>query len=239
MNTDMIIGATEDSMRTEWQALATPLTSVPSIAYHSSRAAEKLLAVYESIESKLPNNNSRIISFIGTTPTDGTSALTRAYANLLCNELEKRILLLRARDTSTHLNVPACKACEDVVRGKGSLVDVVRQVADSQLYLGYVSTNGRSIATLATRPAFLDVTRELRYSFDYVVLDASACLSPAEAVSLCVRSDGTVVVVESERTRWQVAKHLCDDIESRGGNLLGVVLNKVQRHIPDNLYRWL
>lgn len=200
---------------------------------------EKLLGVYESIEARLPATASRLIAFIGTTPTDGTSTLASAYANLLSTDLGKRVLLLRARASFRESNVRLLHACEDVVHGRVALPDILHQVEKTQLYLGHVCADERSISTLVMKPAFHGVTQELRNSFDYVIVDASTCSSSAEAVSLCAHADGAILVVESEKTRWHVADHLRADIAMRGGVVLGVVLNKVQRHLPNAIYRRL
>lgn len=218
----------------DWIADADTMTSPKCNA-----VMEKLLGVYESIEARLPANASRLIAFIGTTPTDGTSALASAYANLLSTDLGKRVLLLRARASFSESNLRLFKACEDVVHGRVALPDILQQVPKTQLYLGHVSADERSISTLVIKPAFLDVTQELRDSFDYVIVDASTCSSPEEAVSLCAHADGAIMVVESEKTRWYVAEQLRTDIALRGGVVLGVVLNKVQRHLPDTIYRRL
>jgi len=51
--------------------------------------------------------------------------------------------------------------------------------------------------------------------------------------------DGVVVVVEAEKTRWQVVENLKQKIENRGGNILGIVFNKRRFYIPDSIYRKL
>ena len=51
--------------------------------------------------------------------------------------------------------------------------------------------------------------------------------------------DGVVLVVESEKTRWEVAESARKWIKSGNGNVLGVVLNKRKYHIPNWLYRRL
>jgi len=49
--------------------------------------------------------------------------------------------------------------------------------------------------------------------------------------------DGVVLVVEAEKTRWQVVESLKEKIENSGGNILGMVFNKRRFYIPENIYR--
>ena len=48
--------------------------------------------------------------------------------------------------------------------------------------------------------------------------------------------DGVVLVLEAEKTRWQVADKARESIENHGGKVLGVVLNKRRYYIPDFIY---
>jgi Mrp family chromosome partitioning ATPase len=47
------------------------------------------------------------------------------------------------------------------------------------------------------------------------------------------------MVVEAERTRSPIVDQARRSIESNGGRMLGVVLNKRRFHIPRFLYQWL
>ena len=50
---------------------------------------------------------------------------------------------------------------------------------------------------------------------------------------------GVLLVIQSERVRWPVAKRFVTDLERSGANLLGAVMNRRRQHIPGWLYRTL
>jgi Mrp family chromosome partitioning ATPase len=56
---------------------------------------------------------------------------------------------------------------------------------------------------------------------------------------ICGKVDGVVMVIESGKTRKQVALRAKKDIVEAGGKVLGVVLNKRRYHIPKWIYRRL
>jgi len=60
-----------------------------------------------------------------------------------------------------------------------------------------------------------------------------------DATRICEVTDGVVLVVESERTRSEVVDHALDRLKSAGAEILGVVLNKREFHIPKGIYRFL
>jgi Mrp family chromosome partitioning ATPase len=56
---------------------------------------------------------------------------------------------------------------------------------------------------------------------------------------ICAKVDGVIMVVESGKTREQVAVRAKKELEEAGGKVLGVVLNKRKFHIPEWIYRRL
>lgn len=75
--------------------------------------------------------------------------------------------------------------------------------------------------------------------YPYVVVDLPPVLEYPDVVSMGRGIDGVLLVLEAERTRWQVARAAKDRLASVGIPLLGAVLNKRPRYIPDWLYRRL
>jgi len=61
----------------------------------------------------------------------------------------------------------------------------------------------------------------------------------AEAALLAAMAQGVVVVVEADRTRWQVIKNAADQVAAQGGRVLGTMLNRQRHYIPGLIYRRL
>jgi Mrp family chromosome partitioning ATPase len=74
---------------------------------------------------------------------------------------------------------------------------------------------------------------------DWVMFDAPHINSYDDSIALAARVDGVIMVVEAEKTRWEVAEHAKQRVENSNGKILGVILNKRQSHIPDWLYKRL
>ncbi len=51
--------------------------------------------------------------------------------------------------------------------------------------------------------------------------------------------DGVILVVEAEKTKWRTARHVREQIERVGGNILGIVFNKRRYYIPQSIYKYL
>jgi Mrp family chromosome partitioning ATPase len=52
-------------------------------------------------------------------------------------------------------------------------------------------------------------------------------------------ADGIILVVEAEKVRPVVVSRAKQSIEEHGGQVLGVVLNKARRYIPQFIYRFM
>jgi Mrp family chromosome partitioning ATPase len=79
----------------------------------------------------------------------------------------------------------------------------------------------------------------MRESFDYLILDAPPVTIFSETQVISSKVDGVILILESGKTRRQVAQKAKKEIEAAGGNFLGVVLNKRKFYIPKWLYKRL
>ena len=80
---------------------------------------------------------------------------------------------------------------------------------------------------------------ELKNVYRFIVIDAPAALKDMTALRLAGHVDGVVLVIESGRVRWEVAKQTVDLLKQANANVLGVVLNKRRFYLPNWLYQRL
>jgi Mrp family chromosome partitioning ATPase len=71
---------------------------------------------------------------------------------------------------------------------------------------------------------------------DWVLFDAPPVNHFDEGLALSGMVDGVVMVIQAEKTRWEVAQSAKQRLEDSGGRILGVVLNKRKFYIPKWLY---
>jgi Mrp family chromosome partitioning ATPase len=83
-----------------------------------------------------------------------------------------------------------------------------------------------------------DLLRLLSVKFDLIVVDLPP-LDSTNVLDWAPLIDGIVLVVESERVRWQVAARGVELLEQAGAQVLGTVINKQREYIPQWLYERL
>lgn len=79
----------------------------------------------------------------------------------------------------------------------------------------------------------LDILKE---RFDYIIFDGPSSFGNSDAIIFAKFFDGIVIVVECEKTRWEVLDVVKEKIQQVGGKILGVILNKRKYYIPGALY---
>ena len=100
-------------------------------------------------------------------------------------------------------------------------------------------TGGRRAETPAlafASPGLAPLVAWAKGAYDFVVLDTAPVGPYPETPGLCARLDAVVLVLEAERTRWEVARLAKARLEEAGGRLVGAILNKRRFHIPKHLY---
>ena len=189
-----------------------------------------------------PGEKIKTILFSSPTGREGSSTVVVNFGIALASNGE-RVLLVDAnlREPSLHLafDLERENGLSDLILDKGDSVPAMKETRFSNLF---VITCGRrhSNPTLLLESGSLDFyIQEMKAQADWVIFDSPPINASNESVLLATKVDGVVMVVEAERTRWQVAESAKQKIESNNGRILGVVLNNRKFYIPEWLYRTL
>jgi Mrp family chromosome partitioning ATPase len=83
------------------------------------------------------------------------------------------------------------------------------------------------------------VLAELKSMYRYILLDSPPVIPFIDSTIITGMVDGVVFIIESNLTRSQVVQHAIEKLKSGGGEVVGVILNKREFHIPKWIYRFL
>jgi Mrp family chromosome partitioning ATPase len=72
--------------------------------------------------------------------------------------------------------------------------------------------------------------------YDLVIVDGGSGADQPDLTVSASAFDGVVVVLECERTRWEVAQHFEARLTAASATLVGAVMNKRKYYIPKTLY---
>ncbi len=190
------------------------------------------------------NHSGNPLSMIGLTSChsgEGVTTITHGLAQTAAASGEHSILLVDFNLNNSHKHGMDSRSSAPI-----GVADVLVQDIDWRDAVSETDLPGLSI--LPAGHAYDDsddaidaqclpeLITELKSNFDLVIAD----LPPAGEVSSALRIgrflDGLLIVVESEQTRREVVSRLKSQLECTGSNLLGVILNRRQQHLPSWLY---
>ncbi len=99
--------------------------------------------------------------------------------------------------------------------------------------------NGSKISNLINREKWSNLISQLKDRYEYLIIESSAINHFPEGQIITGLADDTVIVINSGRTSRESVALAMKKVESAGGHLLGVVLNRKQFHLPNWLYKRL
>ncbi len=204
---------------------------------------DKLIPLYHNLSSELlEERKGKTIQFIGCNPGEGASTLIREFAKLTALRFHKKTLLLdinvKKATQCKYFGIEAEKGIKEAIDEGADLQNALNQVGDSSLYISQISLSA-SPSALLDSPEFNERFKELKDDFDYIFIDSPPSVTSPDGMALCRKVDGAVIVIEAEKTRWQVVANLIETIKKQQGVIFGSVLNKMQFHIPRFIYKRL
>ena len=202
---------------------------------------------YEELKTKLQtqyaNGSIKTIMFSGTIQGEGASTTAAGFASALAEGYQLKVLLidLNFRTPGIHkfFDIEKTRGIMDIFSDQNGLESILSGLARGNLYV--LTCNGDfAVSTgLFESQWFAEFIRTMRESFDYVILDTPPVTLFSDAQVIGRLADGVILILESGKTRRQVALKAISEIQASGGNLLGAVLNKRKYYIPKWLYRRL
>ena len=207
--------------------------------------ARPAMEQYDDLKTNLltryPDGSIKTILFAAAAHGEGASTTAVNFAASLARDSRLKVLLIdvNLRTPSLHdvFKIDHTHGLSDLVaeNGHGSPI----KVGPENLYVIPCGRPQSEPVTLLGSNEFDQFLKRMSDGYDYVVLDAPPFLGIPECRVLCAKVNGVVLVIESGRTRRQVALSAKKQLEEAGGKLLGVVLNRRRYYIPEFIDRWL
>jgi Mrp family chromosome partitioning ATPase len=229
-----------------------PPVPAPAPSYVGDRflaANREMQGLYRAVESSIsPTQTGAMLLFASAHAREGKTTVCGSFGATLAQNFDKSVLILDAdRDhtLSHHWNLEQQK--EVTLAALGKAPESIQQSGKRLGTRGTISVVPMPIGSLrasaqADRPEFgliASIKDRLTKVFDYVLIDVPAAADASWVSSIGAITDGVIVVVEAERTRWPVVVNLKREFETSGARVLGVFLNKRRYYIPPRIYRHL
>lgn len=187
----------------------------------------------------------KVINAVSTVPSEGkTEVLTNLALSFAL--LEKRVILVDCdlRKPKVHKNFGLCRGIgvSDIIISKNKLnyKEVIQTYTDKKSNISIdVLAAGSKVSNpseLINSKSFSNLIQNLKEEYDLVLIDCPPISSMTDGMLVSYLSDGTIYVIESERTDYQVIKSCLEELKSNKAFILGAVLTKVNIKNQKKLY---
>ena len=202
-----------------------------------SAVEQQMENLFATLLPMIDEHKSLVVHLVGAMPGEGVSTLARALAVTAGRRSWCKVALLDL----------LAEHASDALAGDGAiLLDEFAQSGSATLERITVSgakvALGRVTDTKTGRPN-LDILRDfyswVRTEFTLIIVDCPPIMRAPDSAVLCALADGTILIVEADRTRVPVVQRARETLTASGANILGVVLNKRVDLIPSFLYRFI
>ena len=144
---------------------------------------------------------------------------------------DKKIILLDCdfRRASIHkkFKIPNLIGLSEILIGEKSLKETVQQYNDNLDILSSGKIPANPSEMLASN-AMTNLIEKLKEKYDMVILDSASLQAFTDAQILATKVDGTILVVQAERTKKESIIEAKNRLDKVGANIIGTVLNAVR-----------
>jgi len=172
----------------------------------------------------------RVILVTSANPAEGKTTTLANLSVALAQNGAKVLAVdadLRRPTLYQHFAVQKTPGLTDLIVGKAAASLAIHSTKVEGLQLlpcGYQPPNP---AELLGSPMMKQIIEALRAHYEWVLIDAPPLLAMADAPVLCPLVDGVVMVIAAEAATKPAVMRAIDQVNSVGGKVAGLVLNKV------------
>jgi capsular exopolysaccharide synthesis family protein len=185
----------------------------------------------------------KALSICSPTPKEGASTVALNLAASFAKDNGCRVLLVDANFRHPFLhsscNLPASPGFSDVIHEGTDLHEAIKESVIPNLFILTSGVGPPNPMVILESPKLVDLIEVMRSEFDWIIFDSAPIYLYPDAVVLAPRLDGTVLVIEAENKRVEVAIQAKEHLKRSGAKILGAVLNRRRYIIPDIVYRRL
>ncbi len=186
---------------------------------------------------------SYLIAIISCNKGEGVSTIASNLAATLAKSSDKQVLLVDVNyhDPSAHqiLGVNLSPGLGEIFFNGQDVKTVIQPTVIDNLFILTAGEIDKDSNINLESQAFADLLHTLKNDYSFVIFDSPAIGATSSSVRLASLLDGVILVTESERARWEAVQRVKEQLIKANVNILGVVLNKKQFHIPRFLYKTL
>ena len=185
----------------------------------------------------------QVIGVISCNSGEGASTVAANLAECLANRSNERVLFVEANlvtpSAHTSFGISHTPGLTDVITQEGDFSTSIQSSNSSNLEIIPAGRSNLTVSQLADSQQYSGMLDIFKSEYSYVVIDLPPVFKSIAALRLARRTDGIILVVGAEGVSWKEALEAKNLLTQAKAKVIGAVLNKQHRYIPDWLDRAL
>ena len=108
-----------------------------------------------------------------------------------------------------------------------TILDYIQKTEIDNLYVMPAGNTPPNPSELLNSKRMSELIERAKNAFDYVIIDGTPCQLVTDSFILTRIVDSTIIVTACKKTKKEVLKRIINNIQKIGGNISGIVLNKM------------
>jgi len=177
----------------------------------------------------------KVVSLTSTIANEGKTT-TAYYLAKSYVELGKKVLLmdcdLRKGSLKNYFTVKTrVNGISEYISGQSE--DFIYETDIDGLYVVLAGKKPPNPTELLSSPVFEEMLKSLKEQFDLIIIDTPPMGIGADATIVGRQADGVLMVVRNNFVSKKSVKKVKDDLVRTGSKVVGVVLNRIDKHQTD------
>jgi polysaccharide biosynthesis transport protein len=219
-----------------------PLEQSLLLTRPNAPAAEAYRALRTAIQLSVADNPLRVLLITSPLGGDGKTTISYNLAVAFAQHGRKVLLLdsdMRKPSVHTLFRTSKTDGLSEVLTGSVPFAKAIRQHDYlKNLYLLPSGTTPPNPAELIDSRRFDALLEEAKSQFDLVIIDSPPVLMVTDPVILSTRTDGTIIVLRSQKTTRPVLKRAVEVLSHSPGRKLGFVINGMDTKSVEYYYSY-
>ena len=194
-----------------------------------SFVTESFHKVLINIEYSNVDHDYKVLQFTSTLPSEGKSTFISNLAYLMGQKGKKVILLdldLRKPKMNRVFNAPNKDGLTDYLAGKISLEKAISNSKDIGVDFIAAGKKTSAVANVLESKKLKDLIKNLRETYDYVLLDTPPVISVSDALYIANLADGIIYIVAQGKAKKALVKEAIKSLQDYKTPILGMVLTQ-------------
>ena len=168
----------------------------------------------------------QIISVVSAAAEEGRSSIVKNLGGALASENFKVLIVDGDLRTPAQLfDVPNATGITEEI---SDCAEIVQKTNTENLFVIPSGDAAKNPARLLSDKVVAENLLRLRENFDLILIDTPPMLTFPDALILSDCTDGSIIVVEANKTEIKSVRELKLQLEQVNGSIIGVILNKVR-----------